>query len=271
MISSYWLSARVFQHMQVQQAQRKRGGRFSLLGCLVVFGACTLLTVTGVLAGLFLFRDQLVNTGLELAGFEAEGRTEDIFSESEASSLVSGVPQVVQQAQVPAQFSVSAGNYGQETIPNNAGASLIVGTDGTGERLATVTTTEADFLELCRAWSYICGSQGITERGYTVRNASIDLKPNGGVIYADIQPANSAIQQRVGLVLQVSGTQVVVRGVDINGFLYSSPPDELAALVNEAERVANDAIRQTVVNAQGEQFELQSISINEGSATVTLR
>ncbi|MEM6284819.1 MAG: hypothetical protein AAF787_21700, partial [Chloroflexota bacterium] len=155
--------------------------------------------------------------------------------------------------------------------PNNAGASLIVGADDTGQDIATVTSTEADFMELCRAWSYVCGQQGITESGYTIRNASIDLKPGGGVVYAEVQPQGSALRQRVGLVMQVDGTRLTVRGVDVNGFLYSSPPDELATLVNEAERVANDVIRQVAVTAQSEQYDLESISINDGSLTVILR
>ncbi|MEO1441593.1 MAG: hypothetical protein AAFV33_14445, partial [Chloroflexota bacterium] len=233
----------------------------------MAFGACSLLTVTAIFATLFIFRDQLVNAGFEVAGFEAEGRTDDIFTDVQSNP----VPQVVQQEQAPAQFSVSAGTYGQETIPNNAGASLIVGTDETGQDIATVTSTEGDFVELCRAWSYVCTSQGITESGYTVRNASIDLKPGGGIVYAEVQPEGSALRQRVGLVMQVEGTRLVVRGVDVNGFLYSSPPAELATLVNEAERVANDVIRQVAVTAQGEQYDLESISINDGSLTVILR
>lgn len=232
-------------------------------------GACGFLTASAVCGVLFLFQDQIISAGLENAGFEPEGRTEDIFAEADAANTVP-IPQIV-DAQAPAQFSISAGNYGQETLPNNAGVTLQVGADESGQQLATVTTTETEIRDLCQQWTTACSSQGFAEDGYTVRNVRIDLKNGGVVVSADVIPEGVSLPQRAGVVMQVSGTQLSVRGVDIGGVTYSTAPPEVQAVVDEAERFANDVVRQLAVNAQGEQYDLESINITEDALTLLLR
>ena len=255
--------------MQVQRVQRRPSRGINLMGCLAAFGGCALLTGAAVCVSVFIFRDALVGVGLQAAGFESEGRTDDVFQQVEAPTPL---PQIAAPT-LPPSFSVSAGGYGQQTIQNNQGAQVRVGQDETGQNLATVTSTETDIMNLCRQWSTICTPQGTLESGYTLRNARIDLKPGGAVIYAEAQAPGVNIWQEAGIVFQVNaaGDGLVVRGVDVNGLLFSSPPPELAVLVNEAESAINDAIRQVAIDAQGENYALQSIAIDDSQMTLLLR
>jgi hypothetical protein len=257
--------------MEVQRVksvrQSGRGGMFSCLGCIVVVAGCGLVTALAAVAGLVIFRDQLVGVGMQAAGFESEGRTDAIFSESAAA--MPAIPDFVEPI-APQTFTVGAAGIGQETVTNNQGATLVVGNSAEGQ-VATVTTSERQLLDLCEQWSTLCSEQGITESGVTVRNASVDLRPGGAILRADIRSDALPTQQRVGLVMQVEGTRVVVRGVDLNGFLYSSPPPELATLVVQAENEVNNAIQRLTVNALGASYTLDRIAIDEESLTVVLK
>ncbi len=255
--------------MQVQRVQRRPSRGITLMGCLAAFGGCALLTGAAACAAVFIFRDALVGVGLQAAGFESEGRTEAIFEQAEAPTPL---PQIVQPVSPPS-VSVSAGSYGQHTIQNNQGVQVSVGQDEAGQNLATVTSTESDMMNLCRQYSTVCTPQGAVESGYAIRNARIDLKPGGAIVYAEAQPPGMGIWQQAGIVMQVNdaGTGLVVRGVDVNGLLFSSPPPELAVLVDEAESAINDGIRQLAINAQGENYDLQSIAIDDSTMTLLLR
>lgn len=257
----------------MQRIQNLEGrSRSNLLGCVVAFSGCALITSAIACVSVVLFSDAFVGVGMQIAGFEAEGRTDDVLARETAPDATP-FPQLANPVE-PQTFSVSAGSYGQETIPNNSGASLAVGADDTGQQLATVTASESDVQALCRQWSPACTSQGVMESGVAIRNVSIDLKNGGAIVYGEIQPENvNNYWQRMGVVLQLdsSGKVLTVRGVDINDVLYTNPPDNLADLINRAETVANEAVRQLAVSAQGEQYTLESINITENTMTVLLR
>lgn len=258
--------------MQVKREQdQPKRRRFTLLGIAVSLTACALLTGAIACATIFLLNDTLVGRGLELAGFESEGRTADVL-EAEADISSMPIPQIVQPTQ-PAQFRVSAGAYGSEQIVNDAGASLRTGADESGQRMALVTTDEDEMRRLCRQWSQVCEPTGVTRSGYSLRNADIDLQNNSAIVSVEVRPPDINLWQAVGLVLQLdeTGNTLRVRGVDINGVLYSQPPAQFAALISEAERVANDALRQLIVDAVGQQYTLESITVNNDSVTLLLR
>lgn len=255
-----------------QSPTRKRPRGITLAGGLVALGGCGLLTAVMVCVGVFLLQDSLIGAGLELAGFESEGRTSDVLQAESSASNAAVIPNIVQPSQ-PQQFQISAGGYGQETVANNAGATLQTGRDDSGQPLATVITTESDVQRLCVQWSQVCSSAGVTERGYELRNASLNLESGGAIVSVEVRPPNISFWQQAGIVLQLdpAGTALRVRGVDINGVLYSQPPAELAPLIDEAERVANDAIRQLAISAAGEQYTLEQIVLNENAITLLLR
>lgn len=231
------------------------------------FMACVFIAGVAMCGLLFLFQDNVITLGLQAAGFEAEGDTADVFPEESSAEPAP----VIVEPQAPEQFVVSAGSYGQETLPNNAGVQLQVGADDTGSELATITTGEDDILALCQQWSNICSSEGQVESGFDIRNTTVDFKNGGMIVYADVKPEDTSAYQRVGMVMQLDGTTLTVRGIDLNGTLFTTAPPDLQTLVDEAERVANDAIRQLAVSAQGEQYTLQDVIIDENTLTLLLR
>ncbi len=97
-----------------------------------------------------------------------------------------------------------------------------------------------------------------------VRNAWIDLQPGGAVVYADVNLELG--WQRVGAVfmLDASGRQLVLVGVDIDGRLYSTPPaGSIADLVAQLEAETNRALRELIFLDSAGQLTIQRISISQ--------
>ena len=97
-----------------------------------------------------------------------------------------------------------------------------------------------------------------------VRNVSLDLKPGGAVVYAEV---NLEVGwKRVGAVFMLdgSGRQLMLAGVDMDGRLYSTPPDgQIASLVAQLESESNRALRElTFVDPAG-RLTIRQISIDE--------
>ena len=96
------------------------------------------------------------------------------------------------------------------------------------------------------------------------RNPWVDLRSGGAVVYADV---NLQIGwKRVGAVLMVdgSGRQVQLIGVDIDGRLFSAPPDgQIAELIRRVESETNRVLRElTFVDPAG-QLAVQAIDVTE--------
>jgi hypothetical protein len=97
-----------------------------------------------------------------------------------------------------------------------------------------------------------------------VRNAWIDLQPGGAVVYADVNLELG--WQRAGAVfmLDASGRQLVLVGVDIDGRLYSTPPaGSIADLVAQLEAETNRALRELIFLDSAGQLAIQRISISQ--------
>jgi hypothetical protein len=205
------------------------------------------------------------NLAAQFVGFTPRGRTDALFEE------VSAIPTLELQNPVqPQQFTVDLGQYGQQTLSNDSGLyTLAVGSDETGTQAAVVTFSEAGLQELCRQRSDVCGS---TNPRY--RNARIDLRPGGAVIYADVTlPELGGIEQAAGVVLRLdgSGQRFEFAGVDIGGTLYDAPPEGFGATVSDLERIGNDILNQLRLEAGGDQFALSQVSIDDSTLTLILR
>lgn len=100
-----------------------------------------------------------------------------------------------------------------------------------------------------------------------LRDPWIDLKPGGAVVYADVDLEVGWQQVGAVFMLDASGRQLVLAGVDIDGRLYSAPPaGEIADLVNQLESEGNRALRElTFLDPAGE-LTIQAISLSEDSA-----
>lgn len=260
--------------MQVQRVSRasNRNVVSILLGCGVIVLACGFFGLLALLGGFFFYRDSIVGVGLQAAGLAPQGSIEQVVAQFEAPA--EPPPQVIQPS-VPQTYSFSLSGVGQGSVSNIPQAPLVVGQDTQGSPLATLSTTEADLLNICRQYSAICSPTGFSEQGYTVRGVSFDLKDGGAVVSGEVQLASlGGIWQRAGLVVSVSsaGNTLQVRGVEIGGMVYNAPPTaEIGVLMSRAESALNDAVRQLVVNTQGQQFSPQQIILQENQLTVVLR
>jgi hypothetical protein len=102
-----------------------------------------------------------------------------------------------------------------------------------------------------------------------LRNPWIDLRPGGAVVYADVDLEIG--WKRVGAVVMVdaSGRQIEVIGVDIDGRLYSTPPDgQIAELAERVEFEANRALRELTFIDPAGQLTIQTISVSEDLAQI---
>lgn len=78
-----------------------------------------------------------------------------------------------------------------------------------------------------------------------LRNAWLDLRPDGVVIYADLNLELGWERAGAVFVLDASGRQLTLIGVDIDGRLYSAPPSgPIAELTDQLAMQGNRALRE---------------------------
>lgn len=251
----------VSNRIQRQPMRRRSTCSAAACGCLSAFG----LMLAVVIAGFFLFRSNLTGIAAQVMGFSQRGSTELLFES------VTPIPTVqIQNPVEPPQIMVDAGQYGSQVLTTDSSLYRVqVGTDSTGAQAATVTMSEAAVQQLCRERSPVCGPNNPR-----YRNAQIDLRPGGAVVYADVAiPELGNVEQRVGAVLRLdsSGQRFQFAGVDLNGTIYDVPPQTFGDTVNELEQRGNDLLNQLRVDAGGTQFSLSQVSISDDSITVLLR
>jgi hypothetical protein len=200
----------------------------------------------------------LPGLALRFAGFSPAGSTEQVFSGVVAAPTV----QLENAVGIP-DASVNLGEYGTVDLP----ATVAVGNTSGGEA-AVVEFSESQLMNLCYERSTVCaGGNG------QVRNAQVDLRPGGGVVYADVYLRDVGIWQNVGAVFRLdsSGRQLEVVGVDVGGTLYSLPASVLGEQVQQALDEGNALLNQAVLEAGGGQYRLADVQINDQSITLVMR
>jgi len=203
---------------------------------------------------------------LRLMGASSLGQTDTVFAET--TGVQPAPAQPLQNVSYPGQMLVTAGAYGQTTLyPAAETYTIATGTDAANQPSATVTVSEAGLLQLCNQRATVCSGQ----MG-RYRNAHIDLRPGGAVVYVDV---SAGMWQRVGVVFRLmeNGRRFEVPGVDVGGILYdvTTLPDDLVEQVREVERVGNDILGQLTVNASGQRFALDAVTITHDEAVITMR
>ncbi|MEQ9030392.1 MAG: hypothetical protein RLP44_16895, partial [Aggregatilineales bacterium] len=150
------------------------------------------------------------------------------------------------------------------------------GTTNTGNTLTTATFTEDGLRQLCFERSTICGGG---DGNY--RNAQIDLRPGGAVVYVDVNAG--VFWQRIGIVMRLNTTRtrLSVIGVDIDGITYDPatlppflPADARQAIVNalsEVEIVVNDLITQIVLRSGGETYTIIDLNVDDALLTLIMQ
>lgn len=243
------------------QRRPRRRNNIWLFGCLAFGGAFLALAFVFLL----LFIPVLPNILLQVSGAERVGDTDVIF-EQQAPPTVQ-VPQI-QNPIAPTQITIILGNYGSETLEGNTNDyNTTVGNDPSGNQIATVTFTEAGVNNLCREVNPICRDG--TEQ---FRNVSIDLRPGGAVVYADVIVPQLGVTQRAGvvLVLDASAQRFTVVGVDLNGALYDVSMVNFVDM-SQIEQIGNDVLAQLTLQAAGSSYTLTGVNITDTDLTVIMQ
>ena len=243
--------------MSVNRMQRYNYRRRRPIGCGCLAALAGFVALIGL--GVVLLLPVLPTIGLRLIGFSPVGETDTVFEgvvPAPAISLDGGIRQ--------GQATVNLGSYGNYRLSGDSAAYSIV----VGGQTAVAIFSESGLLDLCRQLSAVCG----TNSG-PYRNLRVDLRPGGAVIYADVTISELGLSQTVGMVAVVddSGRQFTVAGVDMGGVLYSVPPNSLGDLVADFERVGNDLLRQLTLDAGGGRYDLSEIRVSDNELTLILR
>ncbi len=249
--------------MRIDRPQRRRSSLLPLTcGCLATFGI--LLAI--VLVGGVLLLPQIIAS---VTGLTPRGDTAEIFAEVTPQPTI-----VLQNTAEPAQITVDLGRYGgQQTLSNNAPQlyNFTVGTGAGGQQMATASFTEAGLMDLCRQRSTICSASSTDPR---FRNARIDLRPGGAVVYLDVTlPQLGGFALPAGVVLQWDAPtrRVIVTGVDIAGTLYAPNQQSFSDLVTTVQNQMNEMVQQVSVSMGGGRYSVAEVSIDDDTLTLVLR
>lgn len=246
--------------MRVHRPARRRSSLLTLTcGCLATFA---ILFAVVLVAG-FLFLPQIIGA---VTGLTPQGDTADFFAQ------MTPQPTVVLQNPTPLpQITVDLGQYGQGTL--NSSPTLYdftLGTGAGGGQVGTAYFTEAGLMDICYQRSTVCSPSSTDPR---IRNARIDLRPGGAVVYMDTTlPQLGSVPLPAGVILRWDSPthRVVVSGVDIGGQMYSVPPQSVSDLVSSVEQQMNDLVSQFAVQMGGSTYSVSDVSVTDTSLTVIL-
>lgn len=237
-----------------------RRGASCACGCLGLLG---LLAASLIVAVLFIW-PRLPNLAVQVAGFEERGPVASAFE------AVTPLPTPVLINLAPAgPLSFTFGTLGGGTLSGTEGIPVQLGSDAaSGAPAAIVSLTEADLMALCDRHADICRSDP------RLQNPRVDLRPGGAIVYADVTlPELANVTQTVGVVLRVdsSGRNFRVEGIDIGGYLYAVPSNDIGQLILNAETQINQAVQQFVLDTSAGRMTLDRISVDDTAITVSMR
>jgi len=249
--------------MRIQRVQPRRD-YLPLIGCGCVGITVGIILVVGVVVLLLI--PALPGLALQFSGFQSKGNTEALFQNVPPAPTVA-----VQNAIQPEQVTINLGSLGSQPIaiePNQTQYEVAVGTSDTGAPLATVAFTETGLMDMCYQRADLCGNSNAQ-----YRNARVDLRPGGAIVYADVYIPDFGIWQPAGVVLRLDNSrrQFQVAGVDVGGVLYDLPPSGLGTQVTDVARVGNDLLNQVSLDASGGRYALSEVIIDDATLTLVMR
>lgn len=261
--TEYW-EEHLRSNRAVYTSARRRGGIIAGgCGCLLIFGIGVLVVVAAAL----ILRPNLSGIVAQIAGFRSEGSTAQVFTDVTPAPTV----ELINPTQPP-EVVLNLGEYGTRQLdPNSNLYDFTIGELPTGGQAAVATFTEAGLMDICRAQSPLCSDNPPDPR---IRDPRIDLRPGGAVIAVDVTlPELGNITQTVGIVLRLDDTrrQFEFAGIDINGGLFTAPPESFAATITELETRGNELLRALSVQAGGGQYTLSEVRIDDATLMVVLR
>jgi hypothetical protein len=241
--------------LRVQRSPR-RGVPLGICGCLVAA-----LLVVGVLAVVVVFVFlRTPSLALLVAGFKPQGSTAQVFS-----SQANTPPIQLENPVSPPQAVVNLGSSGgpQELPASNVQTGTI-----NGSAAATVSFSENDLMNLCVQRTTFCSN---TNPQY--KNVRVDLQPDGGVVYADVNVPELGLTQNIGVALKLNAThrQFDVMGVDVGGTLYGLPTGDLGQRVQDIAAKANELLQVASLDVGNGVYNLSDIRIDANSITFVMQ
>jgi hypothetical protein len=249
------------QYYYQQPVRRRRSSLLPLAcGCLATFA---ILFAVVLVAGIaFLPR---ILSGV--AGLTPVGDTAQVFAEVTPQPTLA-----LQDVTGVAQVTVDLGSLGRETLANDPQLyNFTVGTSAGGQQTAIVSFTEAGLMEICQQRTTFCGPNSSDPR---FRNARIDLRPGGAVVYVDTtlpQFGNIPIPAGVVLRWDAPSRRVVVEGVDIFGQVYTGVQQSLTDLIALGEGRMNELIQEIAVQTGGGRYGVSEVIVDDTTLTLVLR
>lgn len=243
--------------------RRRRSSLWTIgCGCLLSLGALALILIAAVL----ILRPNLPGIAAQIAGLNPQGDTAQVFAAVTPAPTI----ELLNPTQ-PADITLNLGDYGTRQLdPNSNLYDFTLGElPAGGQSVAVATFTEAGLMEICRTQTSFCS--GIDPR---IRNPRLDLRPGGAVVYVDVTlPELGSVSQTAGIVLRLDATrrQFEFAGVDLNGALYSVPPDSFGINISEMEARGNELLRTLSVQAGGGYYTLSEVITDDSTLTVVLR
>ena len=102
-----------------------------------------------------------------------------------------------------------------------------------------------------------------------MRNPWIDLKPGGAVVYAEVDLEVGWQEVGAVFVLDESGRQFLLSGLDVGGRYYSLPPEgEVADLAHQLETEGNRALQDLTFIDPAGSLTVQSINLTEDNVRI---
>lgn len=239
--------------MKVQRVTRRSRSPIGPCGCLT--GVIIVVVIIAIAAVLVLMR--LPALALMAAGFNPQGSVPQVFNANNSQ------PVQLENPVSPSDAVLQLGQYGAQALPSS---SVQTG-NRNGASAALVQLSEADLLNVCRQRTTLCNNSNPQ-----VQNVSVDLRPGGGIVYADVSLPEVGLSQRVGVVLRVDPTQrqFELAGVDVDGTLYTVPTGTLGTQAAEVVRTVNNLLLQASLQAGGGVYTLQSIQVDDAQITFLL-
>lgn len=245
--------------MRVQRAARRSSSPFGgLCGCLVVI---SLLVILVGAAAVLVIVPMLPGFALQVAGFVPAGRTDQVFAGSgQPNNVTLDNPVSAGSARLLAGSGLSW------SIPVGTGSVQTGGNQGVPA--AVVRLTETELMMLCQTQTTFCAGGNDA-----FRNARVDLRPDGAVIYADVYLRDLGLWQPAGVVLRLDASrqQFNIVGVDVGGMLYAIPEGTLGDQVRRIAEEGNAALRGLAVEVGGGRYLLQTLAVDDTSITALLR
>ncbi len=243
----------------VIQRPTKRGNSKWIYGCLGMMLGCGFISA---LAAVLLI-PLIPMLAMQAAGFTAQGSTNDVFAGITPQPTVE-----IFNATQPEQVTVNLGELGETTVENNnPNYDASVGQDSSGAQAARISIDENGlYQEICFRDSSICNG---TSSQYQL--TGVDFRPTGAILFANVNV--SGFTQQIGAVLQVdaSGRRFNVVGIDVNGQLYAPPSNEIAQILYDIEARGNQALSQFTLQANGVQYNLANMIVDDNYLTLVMQ